>query len=84
MCCACSSLKPYIRKIDRINEKLASIGEVLRYAEKDCQENPNNAEAQAFYRIHQEKYEEMNGVYEKYKNGQITIDEALSLLGIVY
>ena len=71
-------------KIKLIETKMLFAFDILRDAEAEYRENPSNAKAQEFYLIQKEKYEGMKDIFDQYQNEKISIDQALSLFGIVY
>lgn len=67
-----------------MEQRIDGLAMLVYTAEVDLNNRPDNEEYRKIYQTRKAEYEEAKEIGDKYKNGEITIDEALKRLGIKY
>jgi len=67
-----------------MRERIGGLEMLVYTAEFDLNNCPDNEEYKQIYQKYKADYEEAKRIEDKYKSGELTIDQALSQLGIEY
>lgn len=71
-------------KIYVMEQKIDGLAMLVYTAEIDLSNRPDNEEYGQIYQTRKAEYEEAKKIENKYKKGEITVDEALKQLGVVF
>ncbi|HZK22229.1 MAG TPA: hypothetical protein VFC76_08155 [Oscillospiraceae bacterium] len=67
-----------------MEQRIDGLAMLVYTAEFDLNNRPDNEEYRQIYQTRKAEYDEAKGIEDKYKNGEITVDQALERLGINY
>lgn len=67
-----------------MEQRIDGLAMLVYTAEFDLNNRPDNEEYRQIYQTRKAEYEEAKGIEDKYKNGEITVDQALEQLGVSY